>query len=184
MGFTQEELGLALSKTRTTVYRWEKGDTEPRPYLRPKLARLLGVSMAELDQLLIGEPDTGAQRRTATATEGQTDNLDSSDERWGDEVQRREFLQGVVASSVGVAVGARIGSARIAGADQAAAVERLQRAVDRAIRLEQRSQFAALTALLPGLLSEARDFSTSPPASIGFGSPASWPWPRSCRRTC
>ncbi|MGH1492078.1 MAG: helix-turn-helix transcriptional regulator [Acidimicrobiales bacterium] len=156
MGFTQEELGLALSKTRTTVYRWEKGETDPRPYVKPKLARLLGLSIAELEQLLVREPDPSEQQRTPTTADEQSDNLDTAVESWGDEVQRREFLHGIVASGIGTAIGPRLGSRPVAGADQEAAVQKLHRAVDRAIRLEQRSQFAALTALLPGLIGEAR----------------------------
>jgi hypothetical protein len=40
---------------RSTVYRWEIGETTPLPMLRPGLARLLRVEKSQLSALL-GEP--------------------------------------------------------------------------------------------------------------------------------
>ncbi|MFD0201755.1 MULTISPECIES: helix-turn-helix transcriptional regulator [Saccharothrix] len=51
-GYTQETFAEALNVERSTVVRWEAGAREPLPYQRPKLARLLKVGMAELDELL------------------------------------------------------------------------------------------------------------------------------------
>jgi DNA-binding XRE family transcriptional regulator len=53
VGFTQEGLAEALGIDRTTVVRWEAAETEPQPWMRPKLARLLRVTLDELDELLI-----------------------------------------------------------------------------------------------------------------------------------
>ncbi|WIY05586.1 helix-turn-helix transcriptional regulator [Amycolatopsis mongoliensis] len=50
--FTQESLAHALNVDPTTVGHWERGRTEPLPYKRPKLAKLLKVSLAELEDLL------------------------------------------------------------------------------------------------------------------------------------
>lgn len=52
-GYTQEGLADALRVDRTTVVRWERGGSEPQPYLQPKLARLLGVSPSTLAELLV-----------------------------------------------------------------------------------------------------------------------------------
>lgn len=52
MGFSQESLAGRLAVDRSTVVRWERGSTQPLPWLRPKLARLLRVSVEELDSLL------------------------------------------------------------------------------------------------------------------------------------
>lgn len=52
VGFTQESLAEAMNVDRATVRRWECGEAEPQPYRRPKLARLLGVSLADLEKLL------------------------------------------------------------------------------------------------------------------------------------
>ena len=52
VGFSQEALAGALDVERSTVVRWESGETEPLPWIRPKLARALGVSVDQLDELL------------------------------------------------------------------------------------------------------------------------------------
>src|SRR5437763_14066517 len=51
-GFTQEALAEALQVDPSTIRNWESGKTEPSPYKRPKLARLLGIAAAQLDALL------------------------------------------------------------------------------------------------------------------------------------
>ncbi len=51
-GHTQESLAAALHVDRSTVIRWEDGDQAPLPYLRPKLARLLGQSPEQLRELI------------------------------------------------------------------------------------------------------------------------------------
>ncbi|MQA84029.1 MAG: helix-turn-helix domain-containing protein [Streptosporangiales bacterium] len=52
VGYTQEELANLLGMERSTVVRWEKGQTEPLPWVRPGLAGLLKLSADELDALL------------------------------------------------------------------------------------------------------------------------------------
>lgn len=52
LGYTQEELAGQLGCERTTVIRWERGETEPQPWLRPRIARLLKLTAEELDELL------------------------------------------------------------------------------------------------------------------------------------
>ena len=58
-GFTQEELAYRLSVDRSTIGRWESGETEPLPWLRPKLAGLLGVTRERLGELLAVNTETG-----------------------------------------------------------------------------------------------------------------------------
>jgi transcriptional regulator with XRE-family HTH domain/2-phospho-L-lactate guanylyltransferase (CobY/MobA/RfbA family) len=55
VGLTQESLAEQLEVDRVTVTRWESGDTAPQPWQRPKLARLLRITVDELDGLLSGE---------------------------------------------------------------------------------------------------------------------------------
>jgi transcriptional regulator with XRE-family HTH domain len=56
VGFSQDQLAERLKVDRSTVARWESGETEPQPWIRPRLARALQVSVDQLDGLL-GEAD-------------------------------------------------------------------------------------------------------------------------------
>ena len=62
-GFSQEQLAGRLSIDRSTVARWESGETEPQPWIRPRLARVLQVSLDQLDHLLAGSDLTEAAER-------------------------------------------------------------------------------------------------------------------------
>ena len=62
LGLTQEALAGRLGVERTTVVRWERGETEPAPVIRPKLARALQVSADRLEQLLDGGTPGGDGR--------------------------------------------------------------------------------------------------------------------------
>jgi transcriptional regulator with XRE-family HTH domain len=57
VGLSQEGLAEVVGVDRSTVVRWERADTEPQPWHRPKLARALKVSVEELAALLadVGE---------------------------------------------------------------------------------------------------------------------------------
>ncbi|MEV8310998.1 helix-turn-helix transcriptional regulator [Streptomyces flavidovirens] len=52
VGFTQESLAEAMNVERSTVSRWESGKVSPQPYIRPRLAAVLCVSVEELSDLL------------------------------------------------------------------------------------------------------------------------------------
>jgi tetratricopeptide (TPR) repeat protein/DNA-binding XRE family transcriptional regulator len=54
LGLTQEKLAELLGVERSTVVRWERGETQPQPWLRPKLAEALRVSADRIEQLLAG----------------------------------------------------------------------------------------------------------------------------------
>jgi DNA-binding XRE family transcriptional regulator len=57
-GYTQEALAQHLDVERSTVVRWEAGETEPQPWMRPKIARALKISDAELHSMLDEAADT------------------------------------------------------------------------------------------------------------------------------
>jgi DNA-binding XRE family transcriptional regulator len=56
VGHTQEQLAALLGVERSTVVRWEAGETDPQPWCRPKLAEALAVSLDVLHELL-AEPE-------------------------------------------------------------------------------------------------------------------------------
>jgi transcriptional regulator with XRE-family HTH domain len=65
MGFSQEQLAERLDIDRSTIGRWESGETVPQPWIRPRLARALQVSLDELDKLLDegGLPNSEVEQR-------------------------------------------------------------------------------------------------------------------------
>jgi transcriptional regulator with XRE-family HTH domain/tetratricopeptide (TPR) repeat protein len=52
LGYSQEFLAEQLAIDRTTVGRWERGETAPYPHVRPELCRVLKVTADELNALL------------------------------------------------------------------------------------------------------------------------------------
>jgi tetratricopeptide (TPR) repeat protein/transcriptional regulator with XRE-family HTH domain len=52
VGLTQEQLAEQLGVERTTIVRWESGQTQPQPWLQPKLAKALRVSADHIEELL------------------------------------------------------------------------------------------------------------------------------------
>jgi transcriptional regulator with XRE-family HTH domain len=58
VGHTQESFAEQLGGIdRSTIVRWESGATEPLPYIRPKIARVLDISIDELASMLTGSSD-------------------------------------------------------------------------------------------------------------------------------
>ncbi|PWW51488.1 helix-turn-helix transcriptional regulator [Actinokineospora spheciospongiae] len=52
LGFFQDEFGYRLGVSSKTVGRWEKGVHEPQPWMRGKIAKVLGLTIPELSALL------------------------------------------------------------------------------------------------------------------------------------
>jgi transcriptional regulator with XRE-family HTH domain len=61
LGYSQERLAAQLGVERSTVVRWESGETEPQPWFRPKIARALHISLEQLDDLLTESPLTESE---------------------------------------------------------------------------------------------------------------------------
>jgi tetratricopeptide (TPR) repeat protein/transcriptional regulator with XRE-family HTH domain len=59
LGLTQEALAELLAVGRSTVVRWERGESEPLPSIRPRLARALKVSADLLESLLTADDQRG-----------------------------------------------------------------------------------------------------------------------------
>ncbi len=70
VGHTQESLAEFVGVQPTTVGRWERGETSPQPWSRPKLTEALAVSVEQLDTMLAeGQPATGGSRNPHAANE-------------------------------------------------------------------------------------------------------------------
>ncbi len=69
VGMTQESLAERLGVERSTIVRWEAGDTEPLPSIRPNLASALQVSIDQLAELLTQAEDAGTTHAPAAETD-------------------------------------------------------------------------------------------------------------------
>jgi tetratricopeptide (TPR) repeat protein/transcriptional regulator with XRE-family HTH domain len=67
VGLTQEQLAEQLGVERTTVTRWERGQTQPVPWLRPKLASALMVSPDRIEELLAAGSAPASPQGSAAA---------------------------------------------------------------------------------------------------------------------
>ena len=61
-GYTQETFAEALPVDRSTVQRWERGEVDPQPHQRPRMAKLLLIAPEELNELLGFDSLPGAER--------------------------------------------------------------------------------------------------------------------------
>ncbi|MET7298338.1 helix-turn-helix transcriptional regulator [Embleya sp. NPDC005575] len=92
LGYSQESFAHALGVDRTTVGRWERGETAPQPQLRPKAAKLLQVDLAGLDALVI-PLQAGSERPTGSPA-GDRPGLESIED-----MIRRDFLRAIAVTS-------------------------------------------------------------------------------------
>jgi len=65
VGLSQERLAEVLGLDRSTIVRWERADTDPQPWIRPRLAQALKISVEELGALLadVGEAPAAPNER-------------------------------------------------------------------------------------------------------------------------
>jgi transcriptional regulator with XRE-family HTH domain len=78
---TQESLSFALGCATSTVARWEQGKSNPKPPRRVRLAEVLGVTLPELEGILLRD-------------------LGPADSAYADGVDRREALTSIAALGV------------------------------------------------------------------------------------
>jgi transcriptional regulator with XRE-family HTH domain len=103
VGLSQEALAEALRIDRTTVGRWERRETEPRPFQRPRLAKVLQLSLEELGHLLAAARDPDRLTAPDLACSWRHDSLLlESPERILERIQRQrsvpvteEYLNGL-----------------------------------------------------------------------------------------
>ncbi len=66
LGYTQEALAEQVGCERTTVIRWERAETEPQPWVRPRLTQVLQLTTEELNELLSDVSDVPTEREGFT----------------------------------------------------------------------------------------------------------------------
>jgi transcriptional regulator with XRE-family HTH domain len=92
LGYSQESLAERMSVDRSTVARWERGTSEPQPFIRPKLAQVLQVTLLELDSLLaVREPQPPVAMTPLTTLQVTAQPATDVDEL--DDMNRRELLR-------------------------------------------------------------------------------------------
>lgn len=98
VGFTQEGLAQQLGIDPTTVRRWESGETEggPQPWVRPKLAQYLQVSVEELEELLSEDIDVPDNREPSLGSTPQQSSDKSVTEPLDLDAQTEVFLPAIV----------------------------------------------------------------------------------------
>jgi DNA-binding XRE family transcriptional regulator len=62
LGYTQEALAEQVGCERTTVIRWERAETEPQAWVRPRLIQVLQLTAEELNELLADVSDVPGER--------------------------------------------------------------------------------------------------------------------------
>ncbi|MBO0802124.1 MAG: helix-turn-helix transcriptional regulator [Nocardiopsaceae bacterium] len=110
LGYTQEFLAEQLGVDRTTVGRWERGETDPFPYLRRKLCQVLKIPPGELDALLNPAPQGHVpSARPGPGACGQelsrTESLETTDDMHRRELLRLLSIAGVLVSVPAAASG-------------------------------------------------------------------------------
>lgn len=76
VGLSQEQLAEAMRVDRSTIVRWERAETEPQPWHRPRLAALLRLTIDELADILAdvgGSAQPGRQPSAPLAGSGTVD---------------------------------------------------------------------------------------------------------------
>ncbi|MFI1092655.1 helix-turn-helix domain-containing protein [Streptomyces sp. NPDC020917] len=91
LGYSQERLAEAVSVDRVTVGRWERGETDPQPNLRLRLAGILQATAAELDDLLKREDESPTQAQVPAVSPDASGA--HSEAGCLDDMMRREFLR-------------------------------------------------------------------------------------------
>ena len=98
MGYTQESIAEKVQVDRSTIVRWERGETDPLPWLRIRIANALDLTLDELDEHLthiVVVPSRPRARRDATTTVDPNPGGDPS-------VDRRTFTLSTALASLGV----------------------------------------------------------------------------------
>jgi transcriptional regulator with XRE-family HTH domain len=91
LGYSQEAFAELLRVDRSTVARWERGESEPQPYLRPKIVVLLQINPRRLAELLAPAAPIATQQ-VVSDHEAHSNAVDLRTSE-PDDMNRRELLR-------------------------------------------------------------------------------------------
>jgi transcriptional regulator with XRE-family HTH domain len=140
LGYSQERLADVLGVERSTVVRWENAETDPQPWHRSRIASALGVTLEQLDDMLLDV--------SVAAHRGQTMTKRPHDAAAG--AARPQLLSGLQTFLTNYLT---------ADAEPARSLVDVRRAVGRVHNLYQRASYTSAARLLPGVLGQATDLS-------------------------
>jgi transcriptional regulator with XRE-family HTH domain len=114
VGLTQESLAQRLGVERSTVTRWEAGDTEPLPSVRPHVARALQVSVDQLAELLAESGSAETTRGLLAQTEVTMPVPKAQAEVWLGRTEFQDLIRPQAAKAVETLQSAGVGTDNLA----------------------------------------------------------------------
>jgi transcriptional regulator with XRE-family HTH domain/tetratricopeptide (TPR) repeat protein len=165
LGLSQEGLAEAMQVETSTVARWERGETTPQPWHRPRLADALKVTVEEVGELLA---EADEHRPTAVAgyetleASGPTREYEELDTNRREVLKLGPALLAATASPVTGVLGAKVQMDGLAAAvlrpnpaAEPTSIETLAAQGREAWRLRQLAGYDALAELMPSLIGQA-----------------------------
>ncbi|MEU8260787.1 helix-turn-helix transcriptional regulator [Micromonospora sp. NPDC048999] len=141
LGYSQERLAELLGVERSTVVRWENAETDPQPWHRTRIASALGVTLEQLDGMLV-DVSVAAHRGQAMGNDARNPASAAA---------RPELLSGLRTFLTNY----------LAASDRPAqSYAEVRRSVGRVHNLYQRASYTSAARLLPDVLSQATDLSS------------------------
>ncbi len=142
LGHSQERLADLLGVERSTVVRWENAETDPQPWHRTRIASALGVTLEQLDDMLV-DVSVAAHRGQAMRDVARSPASGAA---------RPELLSGLRTF---------LTSYLAAPVRPPQSLVEVQRAVGRVHNLYQRASYTSAARLLPDVLSQATALTSS-----------------------
>ncbi|MEV0426485.1 helix-turn-helix transcriptional regulator [Micromonospora sp. NPDC050495] len=141
LGYSQERLADLLGVDRSTVVRWENAETNPQPWHRTRIASALGVTLEQLDDMLV-DVSLAAHRGRTMGEDTHRPGSGAARQELTDGL--RTFLTSYLATSDG----------------PAPSHAEVRLAVGRVHNLYQRANYTSTSRLLPDVLGRATALTT------------------------
>ncbi|WP_433531670.1 helix-turn-helix transcriptional regulator [Micromonospora sp. CA-263727] len=141
LGYSQERLADLLGVERSTVVRWENAETDPQPWHRTGIASALGVTLEQLDDMLVDV--SVAAHRGQAVKDMERDPVSPA--------ARPDLLDGLRTFLTSYLI----------DAPPAPALIEVRRAVGRLHNLYQRASYTSAARLTPDVLTQATALSSN-----------------------